>query len=188
MKKYKTALKYVWLTLLVTILLLYLINPSAFSVEGFKSFFRDNETYITLGYVVFVLIRSVFFVPATAVLILGIALFPDSFWFLLILNMIGIVIGSTLIYYAGKLFTAEDFFSAKHQEKLPIIKQKINDYGFWIVLLWSFFPLVPTDLVCYLSGATHMKYLKFIVAVFIGELILVSAYLWTGESLFRWLF
>lgn len=99
--------------------------------------------------------------------------------------MIGIIVGASIIYYAGKLFTAEDFFSSKHQKKLPVIKDKINDYGFWIVLLWSFFPLVPTDAVCYVSGATRMRYLKFISAVFVGEIILVSTYLYTGESLFK---
>lgn len=115
-------------------------------------------------------------------------LYQGEFWFLLLLNILGIIIGSTLIYLAGKLFTAEDFFNAKHQEKLPIIKKKINEYGFWIVLVWSFFPLVPTDFVCYISGATHMKYLKFIIAVFIGEIILVGTYLYAGESLFELIF
>ncbi|CAG5084159.1 hypothetical protein CRYO30217_02393 [Parvicella tangerina] len=188
MKKYKTALKYVWVSLLVTILIIYLLQPTAFSIEGFTSFFRDNETAILIGYVLLVLIRSIFFIPATVLLILGMALYPEAFWFLLMVNMIGILIGATVIYIAGKLFTEDDFFSAKHQAKLPVVKKKINEYGFWIVLLWSFFPLVPTDLVCYISGATHMKYFKFISAVFIGEVILVSTYLYTGKSLFEWLF
>ncbi len=100
----------------------------------------------------------------------------------------GILLGASMIYYAGKLFTAEDFFSEKHQKKLPLIKDKINAHGFWIVLAWSFFPLVPTDLVCYISGATRMKYLKFILAVFLGELVLVSTYLYAGKSLFELIF
>lgn len=188
LKKYKTGLKYVWLSLLVTILLIYLFNRDAFTIEGFTSFFKHNESAIWIGYVVLVMIRSLFFIPATAVLILGMALYQDAFWFLLIVNMLGVLIGSALIYGAGKIFTAEDFFSEKHQQKLPIVKEKINQYGFWIVLGWSFFPLVPTDLVCYISGATNMKFLKFITAVFIGELILVTAYLYTGESLFKLIF
>lgn len=188
MKKYKTALKYVWICLLVTILLIYLFKPATFSIEGFKSFFHENESFIFIGYVILVLIRSLFFIPATVLLILGMALYPDDFWFLLIINLIGVLVGATLIYKAGKLFTAEDFFSAKHQKQLPKVKNKINEYGFGIVLLWSFFPLVPTDIVCYISGATHMKYLKFIVAVFAGEIVLISTYLYTGENLIYWLF
>lgn len=170
---------------MVTVLLIYLINPEILSVENFKVFFHENKTQIFWGYIIIVLIRSIFFIPATVVLILGMALFQNHFWLLLILNMIGIIVGASIIYYAGKLFTAEDFFSSKHQKKLPVIKDKINDYGFWIVLLWSFFPLVPTDAVCYVSGATRMRYFKFISAVFVGEIILVSTYLYTGESLFK---
>lgn len=101
--------------------------------------------------------------------------------------MIGILIGSSFIYGAGRFFTDDNFFSAKHQEKLPIIKDKINQHGFWIVLGWSFFPLVPTDLVCYVAGSTHMKFIKFITALFIGEFILVSIYLYTGKGIFEWL-
>lgn len=168
--------------------MIYLSNSEAFTIEGFKAFFHENQNSILVGYVILILLRSLFFIPSTVVLVLGMALFPNAFWFLLFINMIGILFGSTLIYLAGKLFTEEDFFSAKHQKKLPKIKEKINEYGFWIVLVWSFFPLVPTDLVCYISGATHMKYFKFITAVLIGEVILVSTYLLTGESLYAWLF
>lgn len=160
---------------------------NSFTSEGFRSFFHENQTSILVGYLFLVLFRSLFFIPATVVLVLGMALYQNEFWFLLVVNMLGILFGSSLIYLAGKLFTAEDFFSAKHQKKLSKIKEKINEYGFWIVLGWSFFPLVPTDLVCYISGATHMKYFKFIVAVFLGEVILVSTYLYTGESLFSWI-
>lgn len=188
MKKYKTSLKYVWLSLLVTILLIYLFNRDAFTVDGFTSFFKENQSLILVGYILVVLFRSLFFVPATVLLVLGMALYQDSFGFLLFINMLGILFGATMIYFAGKLFTEDDFFSKKNLEKLPKIKEKINEYGFWIVLGWSFFPLVPTDLVCYISGATKMNYLKFILAVFIGELILVSTYLYTGESLFKMLF
>lgn len=141
-----------------------------------------------VSYVVFALLRALVFIPSTVVLVLGIALFPDQFWFLLIVNMLGILAGASLIYAAGKFFTSDDFFSAKHQKKLPVIKEKINRYGFWIVLGWSFFPFVPTDLICYVSGATHMRYIKFLGAVFVGELFLVSLYLTTGQGLFELIF
>jgi uncharacterized membrane protein YdjX (TVP38/TMEM64 family) len=54
--------------------------------------------------------------------------------------------------------------------------------GFFFVALWAFFPLVPTDLVCYVAGTTKMNYLKFILAVCAGELILCSFYIFFGGA------
>lgn len=173
---------------MVTILIVYFIFSQSITAENFSNFFHNNRTVILISYIAFALVRALFFIPSTVILILGIALFHDQFLLLLIINIIGILVGSSLMYLAGKFFTSEEFFSAKHQEKLPKIKTKINENGFLIVLLWSFFPLVPTDLICYVSGATHMKYLKFILALFIGELALVTIYLKTGKGLIELLF
>ncbi len=45
----------------------------------------------------------------------------------------------------------------------------LEKYGFPFVMFWSFLPVVPTDLICYAAGVLRMNYLKFIIAVVIGE-------------------
>ena len=100
----------------------------------------------------------------------------------------GIIFGATLLFLAGNYFTPEQFFSEKKIKSLPKIKEKINQHGFWIVLGWSFFPFVPTDLICYVVGATKMNYWKFIIALFLGELLLVAIYIWTGKGIIDLIF
>lgn len=180
--------KYVWVILLVTSLTLYFCFPQYFSAKYFKENLNYNATIILWCYVLFTCVRSIFFIPSTAVLILGIALYPDSFAFLLYINMLGILIGAILLYLAGNYFTPEQFFSEKKIKSLPKIKDKINTHGFGIVLGWSFFPLVPTDLICFVSGATRMNFFKFITAMFLGELVLVTIYLWTGKGIIDLIF
>jgi len=188
LNKYRTALKYVWLIVLVTTFLFYLFFPEFFTAEFLKDSVKNNEFKILISYVFFILIRPILLIPSTAVLIIGIALYPDSLLFLLFINMLGILIGATLLYYAGIFLTPEKFFSEKKMKSLPKIKDKINDYGFPIVLGWSFFPIVPTDLICFVAGATRMHFIKFITALCLGELILVSLYLWTGKGLLDYFF
>lgn len=183
MDKYKTVLKYVWIILLVTSLSTYFIYPELFTASFIKESLNNNASAILWTYLLFTCLRTIFFIPSTAALIIGIALYPDSLSFLLIVNMIGIILGGILLYFAGNYFTPEKFFSAKKMKSLPKVKEKINKYGFGIVLGWSFFPLVPTDLICFVSGATKMSFHKFIVALFIGEILLVSLYLWTGKEI-----
>lgn len=188
MKKYRKVLKYIWLSLLVAVLLLFIFHPDCFSSEFLTAALNGNEQLILIVYVAFVLLRSLFFIPSTIPLLLGIALFPDRLYFLLVVNLIGIMGGSTLLYFAANFFTAEDFFSSRQISGLPKLKEKINRYGFTIVLVWSFFPLVPTDLICYVSGATKMNLVKFLAALFIGETLLVGLYLFTGKELMAFVF
>jgi len=64
------------------------------------------------------------------------------------------------------------------------LKQKLESkYGLLFVFLWAFIPIVPTDAVCYAAGAAKMKFISFIFAILLGELILCSIYVFTGSGL-----
>ena len=68
-----------------------------------------------------------------------------------------------------------------------MLKYDWGRYSFWIVIGWSFFPLVPTDLICYVAGIAKMSYKKLVAAVVIGELPLVTFYVFAGVELGEWL-
>ena len=56
--------------------------------------------------------------------------------------------------------------------------------GFWIVVGWSLFPFVPTDIVCYVAGTLRMQLGKFMLGVTIGEIPIVAFYVAGGTWLF----
>lgn len=119
---------------------------------------------------------------------MGVALYPNDPYLVLLISMVGIILGACWIYFSAELLKIEQVFSNKTQNKIKRTESGIKKYGFWIVLFWSFFPAVPTDLICYLAGYSKMNFLKFILALFIGEIILVSIYIWTGATLFELIF
>jgi uncharacterized membrane protein YdjX (TVP38/TMEM64 family) len=134
------------------------------------------------------LVRSIFFLPSTIFVIMGVVLYPEEPFLVLLISMLGILIGATWIYLAAGVLKVEELFSSKAQQKFKKAESGMKKHGFWIVLLWSFFPAVPTDLICYVAGYSKMSFLKFIIALFLGEIVLVSLYIWTGKSLIELIF
>ena len=99
------------------------------------------------------------------------------------MSLIGILGSSLLIYYFSDKLGFSSFFESE-SKNIKLIKEKLaSKHGFYYILFWSFFPIVPTDIICYVSGALRIKLPVFISALLIGELILCSVYIF-GASFF----
>ena len=188
MKQFKKYLRWTWIVLILITVTLFLIYPESFTAESLKTILHDNSSLILLSFIVLSCIRALFFLPSTLFVIMGTVLYPDEPVFVLIVSMIGILIGASLVYKAASILTPEQLFRGKNLTRMEGVRSKMEKYGFSIVLLWSFFPAVPTDLICYVAGTIKMSFWKFILAVFLGEIILVSIYVWSGKSIIELLF
>ena len=90
-----------------------------------------------------------------------------------------------MIYWFSDLLGFDEYFESKKPHHVEKIRTKLeHPLGLGFVSLWAFFPLVPTDAVCYVAGSIRMHFAKFIAAVFIGELILCSVYVFAGGRIF----
>lgn len=188
MKKYKTILKVIWISLIALALAVLLIFPDLLTGTAIAQLVHENQFLITVIYIFLVCIRALFFIPSTVLLIMGLALYPNEPIFVILINLLGVLVGGLLLYGAASYFTEASFFSEKKQQKLHKAKVKMTTYGFPIVLLWSFFPAVPTDIICYVAGAVKMKLPAFISALLIGESILITLYVYSGKNLIDYLF
>ena len=188
MKQFKKYLRWTWITLILITVTFFLIYPDSFTAESLKTLLHENSSLILIVFIALSCIRALFFLPSTLFVLMGTVLYPDDPVFVLIVSMIGILIGATLVYKAAAILTPEQLFKGKNLTRMEGVRRKMDKYGFSIVLLWSFFPAVPTDLICYVAGTIKMTFWKFIFAVFLGEIILVSIYIWTGKSIIELLF
>jgi len=184
---FKKKLRYLWGILVVVALLFYFISPELFTAQALVQTLGDNATSILIFYIIISSLRALLLLPSTIFVLLGVALYPSEPYFVLAISMLGVMIGATLVYYSS-LFLTPIALLGKGADKIEMVEQKMKKYGFWIVLFWSFFPAVPTDLICFVSGSTKYSYWKFFTAVFIGELILVSVYVFTGSELVSLIF
>ena len=177
------SIRFIWMLLIFFILIHYLFYPEKYTADNLTKYCSANKTFIFIFYISISLLRALFFLPSTIFVIMGVVLFPQSPSIVLFISMLGIISGASFIYFSANFLNIEKIFRKRSIEKTNKINQLVEKYGLFIVFIWAFIPIVPTDLICYVAGKYKMNYLKFISALFFGELILVALYIWTGKSL-----
>jgi uncharacterized membrane protein YdjX (TVP38/TMEM64 family) len=171
---------------IVSAIAFYFYDPSRFSAASIAEFARSFNTAIWLVYLLLSAIRGFTLLPSTPLVLAGNILYPDSPWVVLTISMSGILISSSLIYFFSETLGFAEYFERRNPAALVRIRRRLeHPSGLAFVALWAFFPLVPTDAVCYVAGTTKMSFPRFIAAVFLGELVLCSIYIFTGRALFR---
>ncbi len=134
--------------------------------------------YLVLGAV-----RGFALIPVTNLVVIAIPIFPPVPLF--VLTLIGIFISSASIYaFAGSLRLAE-YFERNHAEKAARVRAALQRNPTAIVTAWSFLPIVPTDLICYVCGVMRIPFGRFIAGVLIGEGAICAIYILAGRSLFE---
>jgi uncharacterized membrane protein YdjX (TVP38/TMEM64 family) len=176
-----------WIALIVTCIGIYLSDPSKFKAENIAIFLAEFHGPIWLAYFILSALRGLTLLPSTPLVLAGTLLFPEQPWAVLAVSMAGILLSSTMIYYFSEFLGFDEYFENNKPELSAKIRQKLEQpLGFLFVAGWAFFPFVPTDLVCYVAGTTRMKFWRFIAAVFVGELILCTCYVFFGGSLLHY--
>ena len=176
-----------WAAIVIGCVGTYIAAPSKFTAENIAEFLRSFSGLIWVVYLVLSILRGVTLLPSTPLVLAGTLLYPDQPFAVLLVSMTGILLSSTMIYFFSDYLGFSDYFENHKPDLSHRIKAKLeHPLGAVFIAAWAFFPLVPTDLVCYLAGTTKMKFWKFIVAVFVGELILCVCYIFFGGSLIKY--
>lgn len=174
----------IWFSITATCISLYFYDPSGFSAVNVADFLKRFDGWVLLIYSGLSVLRGFTLLPSTPLVIAGTLIYPQQPLLVLFISLTGILLSSTMIYYFSELLGFSDYFENHKPDLTHKLKAKLeHPLGFIFVAVWAFFPFVPTDLVCYAAGSTRMNYLRFISAVFVGELLLCYCYIFLGGSL-----
>jgi len=187
MPKRKLVLMLLWLALAISAMSAYLLKPEWFSPENILVLLKQTEGYVLAVYVAASLLRGVFFVPSTPFVLAGSVLFPDLLGWVFLISMAGVVAGGSYIYFFTEYLEVDKLFKTKHADRFEQVKSGMEQHGIWIVMAWSFFPVVPTDLISYAAGVTKMPYWKYALGLVLGEIPLVGFYVFSGKALGAWM-
>ncbi|MFK7862654.1 MAG: TVP38/TMEM64 family protein [Pseudohongiellaceae bacterium] len=169
-------------------LLVLALNPAFVSRESIASLLSQMGTSAFIAYVLLSLARALVMIPSTPFILAGAVSFPHMPFAVFLVSYLGVVVGTVLIYSFPSFGNYDEYLEAKYPKKIGAIREKMQGpYSFWIVIGWSFFPLVPTDLISYVAGIAKMPLKKLIAAVVIGELPIVTFYVFAGIELGEWL-
>lgn len=179
----KEILKWLWISIIAITVIAYILNPSFFSNNTIAAFITKFSGYAWSIYFLIHILRGFVLLPSTPLIFAGIILFPNDLIWVLIVSLIGILASSLLIFYCSDKLGFSKLFKSK-TSKLKVIEEKLSGkHSFYYILGWAFLPIVPTDLICYVSGALKVKLPIFISSIFLGELVLCSIYIF-GASAF----
>ncbi|MCK5234881.1 MAG: TVP38/TMEM64 family protein, partial [Candidatus Aenigmarchaeota archaeon] len=144
-QKFKKNTFIAWISVVLIILTIYYLNSDIFDINFLKTFTDNNRFLIIISYLLFLSVLGLFFIPSTPFAIAGLLLFPPAEAYLL--NMIGIITSSTIVYYYTRFLGLDDAFESRYPKKIIKLKKALEDKELPIIAGWSFFPIVPTDLI-----------------------------------------
>ena len=126
-------------------------------------------------------VRGFTLIPSTFLLVAGLPFFsPLSLY---AMTMLGVAVSASSVYYFSHAMGIDRLFETKHASRLAKLKDVLHRNQFGIVVGWSFFPFVPTDLICYACGTMRTGFRRFLLAVLVGEGVICAAYIFLGERL-----
>ncbi len=177
-----------WLATVSFVLIVIALNPELLNRDSIAGFLDGLGSSALIVYLVISLARALLMMPSTPFILAGAIAFPQMSILVFIISYIGVVAGTVLIYTFPAFGSYDEYLEAKYPKKIGQIKEKMQGpYSFWIIVGWSFFPLVPTDLISYVAGIAKMRLKKLVAAVIIGEFPIVTFYVFAGVELGEWL-
>lgn len=173
-----------WIVLILIFLIAFIKNPDIINPEALVSFIRRYENTMLLVYIILTLVRGFFLIPSTPFVIGGAILFPDQLFMVFTISMLGIMISATALYYFSDSLGFSQYLERKYPKSIVKCKKKLAGSNATLLTFgWAFFPLVPTDIICYISGLIKVPFKYMFIGVFAGELILVAMYVYFGASI-----
>ena len=134
-------------------------------------------------YLIFGCLRGFTLIPATSLVLLGVVFFRP--WPLFWLTLAGILVSSVSVYYFAEAMHVDEVLQRKHAHRMAWVQSRLQRYGLPIIIGWAFFPVLPTDLICYLAGVVRLPLRKVLLGVAIGEGTICAIYIFLGDSLLR---
>jgi uncharacterized membrane protein YdjX (TVP38/TMEM64 family) len=173
-----------WLVLLVACVYVWLSRSGLVREELQRavsvSTFFGYSAYLVLG-----CLRGFTLIPSTNLVLVAALLIPPRPLF--VLTLIGILVSSASIYRFSEALRLDEYFERKHAAQLMKCREILLRNELPVIIGWSFFPVTPTDAICYLCGILKVDFLKFIIGITIGEGTICCLYIFAGDGILRWL-
>jgi uncharacterized membrane protein YdjX (TVP38/TMEM64 family) len=180
----KRMLYTIWIVAILYFLIYFVFNPEMLTAQGIKAVLERLGSGLWISYALVVMLRGIFLIPGIPFAVAGSVIFSEVPLFVLIVVMTGTVIAATMIYHFSDSLGFSKKLMTRYPRQFDIWKQRLQrPYAILLVIGWSFFPLVPTNLISYVGGIVKIPLLFILIGIFIGELILNIGIIYFGRNL-----
>jgi len=158
-------------------MILYYVNRDLFDISFLRKYVSDHKGLVLCLYLFILTFIGLTFIPSTPFAVAGVLLFPPMEAYLI--NLTGIITSSIVVYYFTKYLRLDVWLESKYPVQIEKIKKALQKKELPIIAGWSFFPVVPTDLIIYASSSLKIPYWKCAVGIIIGEGTLNAFYIFS---------
>ena len=173
--KFKRKTFIAWLILVAVALCLYFTHRDTLDIEVVRSLVDRNRAFVIPVYLLFLSLLGLTFIPSTPFAIGGVLLFSPELAYLL--NLVGILTSSTIVYHFARFLGLNQVFEARYPRQIQKVRQALHHKELPIIVGWSFFPVVPTDLIIYVASTLKIPLWRCLLGVLLGEGALNAIYL-----------
>jgi uncharacterized membrane protein YdjX (TVP38/TMEM64 family) len=178
-----------WLAAAVAGLGYYVTHTRQFSPQQIAEDLRSCEGLMLVVYLMASVSRAFVLIPSTPFVLAGCLLFPGRPAVVLGISLLGIAISASLIYFCAEGLGLDAHFRRRHSTRFARLESALKGrWGFWVLAGWAFFPLVPTDVACYVAGTVRVPFWRFLAAVCFGELIVCAFYVFSSQAAWQGFF
>lgn len=168
-----------WLVFVAAALTLYFTYADRFDVELLRGAVQEHRALVIPLYLLLLSLLGLTFIPSTPFAIAGVFLFSPVLAYLL--NLVGIITSSTIVYHFARFLGFQEVFEKKYPAQLKKVQDALTRKELPIIAGWSFFPAVPTDLMIYVASTLSIPLWKCLLGVLLGEGILNAFYIFSIE-------
>ncbi len=181
--EHRKAILILWVVLLTTAVYIYAFHRDALQILLLRvSASPPGWAYVT--YLALGCIRGFTLIPATYLVIAGMLVLPPLP--LYVLTVAGIIVSSAAVYSFAEAMQFDRFFERRYGPQVARLRALMLHRELPIVIAWSFFPIAPTDLVCYVCGALKVDLKKCLLGVTVGEGAICAIYIFVGGHALSW--
>jgi len=166
-----------WLVLVGVALTLYFTHREALDVQVIRAMVDENRALVVPAYLLILSLLGLTFIPSTPFAIGGVLLFSPGFAYFI--NLVGILTSSTIVYHFARFLGIGAAFEARYPRRTLKVKGALAHKELPIIVGWSFFPAVPTDLIIYVASTLKVPLWKCLLGVLLGEGTLNALYIFS---------
>lgn len=173
-----------WLIVLAAALYAYFFQRDALQ-RIFVELSASPPSWIYAVYLALGCLRGFTLVPATYLVVAGMLVLPPLP--LYVLTVAGIIVSSAAVYHFAEAMQFDRFFERRYGPQVGRLRALMTRRELPIVIAWSFFPMAPTDVVCYVCGALKVDLKTCLIGVTVGEGAICAIYIAAGAQALSWL-
>jgi uncharacterized membrane protein YdjX (TVP38/TMEM64 family) len=169
-----------WLLFVAVVLTLYWTHQDQVDVELIRGMVEEHRALVIPAYLLLLSLLGLTFIPSTPFAIAGVFLFDPTAAYLL--NLVGIITSSTIVYHFARFLGLHLAFEARYPSQTERVRKALSRKELPIIVGWSFFPAVPTDLIIYVASTLKVPLWKCLLGVLVGEGCLNAFYIFSVNA------